>query len=135
MAKKRAISNSPFHSSLVVFKYYTISMGKIGVFFFKKNKIQNKSKTAQWDSFNFFKPSSNLFKAWCNQVKLLHHYFQTSLGWAGLGWHGKIFIFFSKSSCYKGILRTAILAVKNSHFDIFCRQIKNKKTMLKRNIT
>jgi hypothetical protein len=32
-----------------------------------------------------FFTSSNLFKAWCNQVKLLHHYFQTSFnllqGW------------------------------------------------------
>ena len=35
------------------------------------------------------------------------------LGWPGLGWPGKIFIFLSKSSCKKGTLRTAILAVKN----------------------
>ena len=61
---------------------------------------------------------------WCNQNKSLHHYFKRfwthfkcdGVG-AGLGWPGLVkqnFIFFSKSfSRDKGLLRTAILEVKN----------------------
>ena len=37
---------------------------------------------------HYFQTSLNLFKRWCNQAKLLHHFFwpvEPGLTWAGLG--------------------------------------------------
>ena len=85
---------------------------------------------------HYFQTVLNKFQIWCNQYKLLQHYFHLALadlvhhffhGWPGLAWANDYWItffnayktltrfffkIFQKVPRDKGLLRTAILAVK-----------------------
>ena len=72
------------------------------------NEIQNKSKTARWDFLNQVQTCLKHDATKSNYCITIFNQAWAGLGWIGLDWQ----FFFSKSSCYKGTLGTAILAVK-----------------------